>query len=283
MRGVTDVPAALLERARAFLAAGEAARSPPPRHAATVVLLRDAAGGPGGLPAAPGRDDGLRRRACTSSRAGRSTRATARRATAWAGPPRRRRGPAGSGCDEPLARALVCAAVRETFEESGVLLAGPARRRRGRRHDRRRPASATGSPCSTAAQSMAERAGRAAGWCCAATCCGRGRTGSPRSSSRSGSTPGSSSRPCPPVSGRATSAARPTTRSGCRSPRRSRRHEAGALAMLPPTIAVAARALGVRHGRRRAGGAPARSGRCCRELVARTATAAAAARLDGRR
>jgi hypothetical protein len=28
------------------------------------------------------------------------------------------------GCDEPLARALVCAAVRETFEESGVLLAG---------------------------------------------------------------------------------------------------------------------------------------------------------------
>ncbi len=29
------------------------------------------------------------------------------------------------GCDEPMARALVCAAVRETFEESGVLLAGP--------------------------------------------------------------------------------------------------------------------------------------------------------------
>jgi 8-oxo-dGTP pyrophosphatase MutT (NUDIX family) len=28
-------------------------------------------------------------------------------------------------CDEPTARALVCAAVRETFEESGVLLAGP--------------------------------------------------------------------------------------------------------------------------------------------------------------
>ncbi len=30
------------------------------------------------------------------------------------------------GTDEPLARALVCAAVRETFEESGVLLAGPS-------------------------------------------------------------------------------------------------------------------------------------------------------------
>jgi 8-oxo-dGTP pyrophosphatase MutT (NUDIX family) len=28
------------------------------------------------------------------------------------------------GCDEPLARELVCAAVRETFEEAGVLLAG---------------------------------------------------------------------------------------------------------------------------------------------------------------
>jgi 8-oxo-dGTP pyrophosphatase MutT (NUDIX family) len=29
------------------------------------------------------------------------------------------------GCDEEMARALVCTAVRETFEESGVLLAGP--------------------------------------------------------------------------------------------------------------------------------------------------------------
>jgi len=42
---------------------------------------------------------------------------------AWAGPP-----PAEwaerLGCSEELARALVCAAVRETFEESGVLLAG---------------------------------------------------------------------------------------------------------------------------------------------------------------
>ncbi|WP_166655373.1 NUDIX hydrolase [Actinorugispora endophytica] len=41
----------------------------------------------------------------------------------WAGPP-----PAEwarrLGEDEPLARSLVCAAVRETFEESGVLLAG---------------------------------------------------------------------------------------------------------------------------------------------------------------
>jgi 8-oxo-dGTP pyrophosphatase MutT (NUDIX family) len=42
---------------------------------------------------------------------------------AWAGP-----APADwagrLGVEEPMARALVCAAVRETFEESGVLLAG---------------------------------------------------------------------------------------------------------------------------------------------------------------
>lgn len=42
----------------------------------------------------------------------------------WAGPP-----PAEwaerFGCSEEIARGLVCAAVRETFEESGVLLAGP--------------------------------------------------------------------------------------------------------------------------------------------------------------
>lgn len=45
------------------------------------------------------------------------------RALAWAGP-----SPADWAerltCDEAEARALVCAAVRETFEESGVLLAG---------------------------------------------------------------------------------------------------------------------------------------------------------------
>jgi 8-oxo-dGTP pyrophosphatase MutT (NUDIX family) len=46
-------------------------------------------------------------------------------AVAWAGP-----SPASwarrLGSDEATARALVCAAVRETFEESGVLLAGPS-------------------------------------------------------------------------------------------------------------------------------------------------------------
>jgi 8-oxo-dGTP pyrophosphatase MutT (NUDIX family) len=42
---------------------------------------------------------------------------------AWTGPPPRWWADAFH-CDEALARALVCAAVRETFEESGVLLAG---------------------------------------------------------------------------------------------------------------------------------------------------------------
>ncbi len=41
----------------------------------------------------------------------------------WAGPPVAEWA-ARLGTDEELARALVCAAVRETFEESGVLLAG---------------------------------------------------------------------------------------------------------------------------------------------------------------
>jgi 8-oxo-dGTP pyrophosphatase MutT (NUDIX family) len=42
----------------------------------------------------------------------------------WSGPPPARWATA-FGCDERTARELVCAAVRETFEEAGVLLAGP--------------------------------------------------------------------------------------------------------------------------------------------------------------
>src|SRR5215470_17497825 len=44
---------------------------------------------------------------------------------AWAGPDAAEWGRL-LDAPAPLARALVCAAVRETFEESGVLLAGPA-------------------------------------------------------------------------------------------------------------------------------------------------------------
>jgi 8-oxo-dGTP pyrophosphatase MutT (NUDIX family) len=93
-----------------------------PRQAATVLLLRDGAPGlevyllrrtrgmpfAGGMTAYPGggvdpRDGDVE--------------------TAWAGP-EPAQWAAAFGCDERTARELVCAAVRETFEEAGVLLAG---------------------------------------------------------------------------------------------------------------------------------------------------------------
>lgn len=93
-----------------------------PRNAATVILARDSDAGvevfllrrvvgmafAGGMTVFPG--GGVDQRDADAS-------------IAWTGP-------AADwwatrfGCDEALARALVCAAVRETFEESGVLLAG---------------------------------------------------------------------------------------------------------------------------------------------------------------
>lgn len=93
-----------------------------PRDAATVILMRPSANGPevyylrrhvsmdfaAGMAVFPG--GGVDRRDFDAS-------------VGWAGP-----SPAAwatrLGCDEETARALVCAAVRETFEESGVLLAG---------------------------------------------------------------------------------------------------------------------------------------------------------------
>ena len=95
-----------------------------PRQAATVLLLRDGTHGlevyvlrrtrgmpfAGGMTAYPG--GGVDPRDGDTE-------------IAWAGPP-----PAAwaeaFGCDERTARELVCAAVRETFEEAGVLLAGSA-------------------------------------------------------------------------------------------------------------------------------------------------------------
>ena len=126
------LPEALVAQARSY-DAGEATPAEP-RDAATVVLMRDGAGAgsgssrveiyllnrqtsmsfAGGMCVFPGGgvdprdfDDELEERGL------------------WAGP-----SPATwadrLGCDEAMARALVCAAVRETFEESGVLLAGPS-------------------------------------------------------------------------------------------------------------------------------------------------------------
>lgn len=110
------LPPDFLERARAaqdpsFVPAA-------PRHAATVALVRDAPRGmevyllrrvrgmafAGGMHVFPGGSVDAADAAADVPDVGR-----------W--------GDAFSA-DEPLARSLVCAAVRETFEESGVLLAG---------------------------------------------------------------------------------------------------------------------------------------------------------------
>lgn len=95
----------------------------PPRLAATVMLLRDTPGGPvvhllrrrasmafaGGAYAYPG--------GSVDPRDGhRELRWAGPGADAWA---------ERLGCPPDVAQAVVCAAVRETFEESGVLLAGP--------------------------------------------------------------------------------------------------------------------------------------------------------------
>ena len=96
----------------------------PARDAATVALLRDGAAGlevhllrrvrgmafAAGMYVFPG---------------GSVDPADADADIGWAGPPPAAWA-AAFGTDEPTARALVCAAVRETFEESGVLLAGPS-------------------------------------------------------------------------------------------------------------------------------------------------------------
>jgi 8-oxo-dGTP pyrophosphatase MutT (NUDIX family) len=95
-----------------------------PRDAATVILLRPAEQGPavyylrrqvsmdfaGGMCVYPGGGVDPRDFDTTVGWGGPS-------AAEWA---------ARLGCDQETARALVCAAVRETFEESGVLLAGPS-------------------------------------------------------------------------------------------------------------------------------------------------------------
>jgi 8-oxo-dGTP pyrophosphatase MutT (NUDIX family) len=120
MDNTRRLPPELVEHARAFAKGGRLPAEP--RPAATVVLLRPSISGAqayllrrhlgmafaGGMYAFPG--GGVDARDTDT-------------AIAWAGPStaqwaHRMR------CEEPLARSLVCAAVRETFEESGVLLAG---------------------------------------------------------------------------------------------------------------------------------------------------------------
>ncbi|SFE07840.1 NUDIX hydrolase [Blastococcus tunisiensis] len=93
-----------------------------PRQAATVLLLRD--GFPGlevyllrrtkGMPFAGG---------MTAYPGGGVDPRDGDAEVGWFGPPPAQWA-AAFGCDERTARELVCAAVRETFEEAGVLLAG---------------------------------------------------------------------------------------------------------------------------------------------------------------
>jgi 8-oxo-dGTP pyrophosphatase MutT (NUDIX family) len=117
-----ELPARLAERARDLHEGRVEAATP--RDASTVMLLRD---GPDGLLVY------LLRRVSSMSFApgayvfpgGSVDPRDADTSVAWAGPPAMEWGTA-FGAGEALARELVCAAVRETFEESGVLLAGPA-------------------------------------------------------------------------------------------------------------------------------------------------------------
>jgi 8-oxo-dGTP pyrophosphatase MutT (NUDIX family) len=120
--GATAMFAGMVETVKK-LAAGEV-QPVEPRHAATVVLMRDAEGGPEVYL--------LRRAASMSFAAGAfvfpggsvDLRDQQIEDEFWVGPPPGHWAEALTS-DEPLARALVCAAVRETFEESGVMLAGP--------------------------------------------------------------------------------------------------------------------------------------------------------------
>ena len=130
------VPPGLAERAREF-AAGVLSPAVP-RDAATVILLRQGPQGPQDpqVPQNPGLEAFLLRRtkalefapgACVFPGGSVDERDAdpVIGETAWAGP-----SPADLGDQLGISadrvRGLVCAAVRETFEESGVLLAGPS-------------------------------------------------------------------------------------------------------------------------------------------------------------
>lgn len=128
-RPAIRLPAGMAQRANDVLSG----KVPPvtPRDAATVMLLRP-------VPDTSGAQDAgvqvymLRRRPTMAFAPGAFVfpggsvdPRDAEIEVAWAGPDAAEW---GRMIDAPadLARALICAAVRETFEESGVLLAGPA-------------------------------------------------------------------------------------------------------------------------------------------------------------
>ena len=126
-RSRVRVPRGMADRAREFAAAGR--RPAVPRDAATVILVRPGPGADGveafllrrtkALEFAPG--------ACVFPGGSVDDRDAdpAVAETAWIGTAPAELGHL-LGISAERARALVCAAVRETFEESGVLLAGPS-------------------------------------------------------------------------------------------------------------------------------------------------------------
>lgn len=114
------LPESLAEQARRFADGTETPAEP--RNAATVVLMRGGAAAPEVYLLQRQTSMEFAAGMCVFPGGGVDPR-DFDHAVAWAGP-----SPATwaerLGVDEEQARALVCAAVRETFEESGVLLAG---------------------------------------------------------------------------------------------------------------------------------------------------------------
>ncbi len=117
------LPEPVAGKAREFIAGNK--RPAIPRDAATVMLLRDG-------PAGPLEVYMLRRKPSMAFAPGAMVfpggsvdPRDADEQVAWTGPDAAHWGQIFDAPPE-LARALVCAAVRETFEESGVLLAGPS-------------------------------------------------------------------------------------------------------------------------------------------------------------
>ncbi len=110
------------ESLREHVVDAEKRKVPVPRDAATIALVRD---GDAGIEAY------LMRRQSTMEFAagmyvfpGGKVHDSDRLVDAWVGPSPEEWGKR-FGCDAETARGLVVAAVRETFEESGILLAGP--------------------------------------------------------------------------------------------------------------------------------------------------------------
>ena len=128
-RAEFPAPAEWSERIAAFLDGQVPAE--PARLAATVVLLREPAGDAAANPSASSPEVYLLKRSTTMSFAGgryafpggRVDPRDSDASVAWAGPSAEEWG-TRFDCSAADARALVCAAVRETFEETGVLFAG---------------------------------------------------------------------------------------------------------------------------------------------------------------